>query len=104
MRFSCIERHTFHCAARVLADSRDKFTVATKFANTIDMKSGMIVSSHHSDSSFEVSQCGPLASCHLVGSMPSAMVAENIRLLRLWTRAVITAGTMSVRGDPEYVK
>jgi aryl-alcohol dehydrogenase-like predicted oxidoreductase len=38
--------------SRVLADSRDKFTVATKFANTIDMKSG----------------------------------------------------TMSVRGDPEYVK
>lgn len=86
-----------HSAARVLADHRSQYTLCTKFANTIDMKTSAQAAVR------ELVPCSLPATCmHAVSldRIEHSYAAQNKSSYTFQP----AAETMVVRGDPEYVK
>ena len=98
----------FECAAHALADNRDTYTVATKFGNVFDLKTGDVTVFASLNHLFAGPRPMNVARPASASAMPCQKGAADItvspRPLIEAQSAVVAAGTNALRGDPEYVK
>jgi hypothetical protein len=93
-------------AAHVLADNLDTYTVATKFGNVFDTKSGdvTVVASHSHVLGGPRLMNVASVHRHAINLLKKHRQSRHNRSLIQEQSAVVAAGTNALRGDHEYVK